>query len=374
MRGGRRERGPGSAPPRAARTAAAGAGRPRAAGAPAESGEPGRREDLLSGVLGRTPSETGRRVLEIEARALTEVRERIFGEGSRFEEAVEAIHACKGRVVVTGMGKSGLVCRKIAATLASTGTPALFMHPAEAIHGDLGMVVPGDVVLAVSNSGETEELLRLLERIKRLGVTLIAMTGRPESTLAQQSDIHLHTGISREACPMDLAPTASTTASLAVGDALAIAVLQLRGFKEEDFAALHPAGRLGQKLLRVEEIMHKGDQLPVVAPETPMKEAILEMSGKRLGITTVCDEGGRLLGIITDGDLRRLMERSPDPVRQRAADVMTRNPVTIGRTELAVAALRKLEESRITSLLVVSDDGRLEGVVHLHDLWRTQLV
>jgi arabinose-5-phosphate isomerase len=325
-------------------------------------------------VLGRTPSETGGRVLEIEARALTEVRDRIFGEGSRFEEAVRAIRACKGRVVVTGMGKSGLVCRKIAATLASTGTPALFMHPAEAVHGDLGMVVPGDVVLALSNSGETEELLRLLERIKRLGSTLVAMTGRPESTLAQQSDIHLHIGISREACPMDLAPTASTTAALAVGDALAIAVLQLRGFKEDDFAALHPAGRLGQKLLRVEEVMHKGDQLPVVAPETPVKEAILEMSGKRLGMTTVCDADGHVLGIITDGDLRRLMERSPDPFGERAGDVMTRSPVMIDRTELAVVALRKMEESRITSLLVVSGDGRLEGVVHLHDLWRTQLV
>lgn len=325
-------------------------------------------------VLGAVPSETGRRVLEIEARAIREVMERIAADGAPFEKAVAAIHACSGRVVVTGMGKSGIICRKIAATLASTGTPALFMHPAEAIHGDLGMVVPGDAVLAVSNSGETEELLRLLERIKRLGVTLISMTGKPASTLALESDIHLHCGISQEACPMDLVPTASTTAALALGDALAIAVLQAKGFRPEDYAALHPGGRLGTKVLRVEQVMHAGDQLPIVAPGTLMKGAILEMTKKRLGLTAVCGEEGRVEGIITDGDLRRLMQRHSDPLNHRVEEVMSRTPVTISRSELAAAALKKMEDRRITALLVVDDAGRLEGVVHLHDLWRTQLV
>ena len=332
------------------------------------------KETRFEEVLGPVPAETGKRVLELEARAIREVMDRIQADGSLFEKAVEAIHACKGRVVVTGMGKSGIICRKIAATLASTGTPSLFMHPAEAIHGDLGMVVPGDIVLAVSNSGETEELLRLLERIKRLGVTLISMTGKPSSTLARESEIHLHSGISQEACPMDLVPTASTTAALALGDALAIAVLQAKGFRPEDYAALHPGGRLGTKVLRVEQVMHAGDQLPIVAPTTSMKEAILEMTKKRLGLTAVCSPGGRVEGIITDGDLRRLMELHPDPLNHRAEEIMSRQPVTISRLELAAAALKKMEDRRITSLLVVDDAGRLEGVVHLHDLWRTQLV
>jgi len=325
-------------------------------------------------VIGSRPAETGCRVLEVEARAIREVMDRITGDSQPFEKAVEAIHACKGRVVVTGMGKSGIIARKIAATLASTGTPALFMHPAEAVHGDLGMVVPGDVVLAVSNSGETEELLRLLEQIKRLGVRLVSMTGRIGSTLASQSDIHLHIGISQEACPMDLVPTASTTAALAVGDALAIAVLQTRGFRIEDYAALHPAGRLGRKVLRVEQVMHRGEDLPIVSTGALMKDVILEMTKKRLGMTAVCDAAGRLAGIITDGDLRRLMQRVPDPLARRAEEVMTLSPVTIGRDELAAAALRKMEDRRITSLLVLTGDGRPEGVVHLQDLWRTQLV
>jgi len=327
-------------------------------------------EDVLAG----SPAETGRRVLEIEARAIREVMDRIEGDGGPFEKAVAAMRGCGGRVVVTGMGKSGIVCRKIAATLASTGTPSLFMHPAEAIHGDLGMVVPGDVVLAVSNSGETEELLRLLERIKRLGVTLLSITGRPGSTLARESDIHLHGGISQEACPMDLVPTASTTAALALGDALAIALLQAKGFRPEDYAALHPGGRLGQKVLRVEQVMHSGDQLPIVAPGTPMRDAILEMTKKRLGLTAVCEGDGRVRGIVTDGDLRRLLERHPDPLNHLVDEVMSKAPATISRLELAAVALKKMEERRITSLLVVDDAGRLEGVVHLHDLWRTQLV
>jgi arabinose-5-phosphate isomerase len=328
----------------------------------------------IDDVLGATASETGRRVLEIEARAIREVLERVARDPEPFERAVTALHGCRGRVVVTGMGKSGLISRKIAATLASTGTPSLFMHPAEAVHGDLGMVVEGDVVLALSNSGETEELLRLLERIKRLGATLIAITGRAASTLAREADVHLHAGISQEACPMDLVPTASTTAALALGDALAIAVLQKRGFRPEEYAALHPAGRLGRAVLRVEQVMHRGDQLPVVAPATLVRDAILVMSGKRLGLTAVCEPDGRLLGIITDGDLRRLMQRSTEPFSQKAADVMTRDPVTITSDELAAAALRKMEERRITALLVVDEAGRLHGAVHLHDLWRTNLV
>ncbi|HEY3175551.1 MAG TPA: KpsF/GutQ family sugar-phosphate isomerase [Candidatus Polarisedimenticolia bacterium] len=317
------------------------------------------------------PLATAREVLEIEARAVRDLVGRL---DDSFLRALETLHACKGRVVVTGLGKSGIICKKIAATLASTGTPALFMHPAEAVHGDLGMVVPGDVVLAVSNSGETAELMQLLEQIKRLGVMLVSMTGNPASTLATQSDIHLHIGVAQEACPMDLVPTASTTASLALGDALAIALAEMRGFREEDFAALHPAGRLGRKVLTVGKVMHQGDALPRVAPDTLIKDAIYEMSAKRLGMTTVCDGDRRLMGIVTDGDLRRLMERSPDPLRQRAADVMSKNPVTIGPGELAAAALRIMEERHITSLVVVDGEGRVEGVVHLHDLWRTQLV
>lgn len=317
------------------------------------------------------PLATARQVLEIEARAVSDLIGRL---DRSFLAAVEMLFACRGRVVVTGVGKSGIVCKKIAATLASTGTPALFLHPAEAVHGDLGMVVPGDVVLAVSNSGETEELLRLLERIKRLGVALVSMTGHSESTLARQSDIHLAIGVTQEACPMDLVPTASTTASLALGDALSIALAEKRGFREEDFASLHPAGRLGRKVLTVGQVMHRDDAVPRVSPDTPIRDAIYVMSAKRLGMTTVCDAAGRLEGIVTDGDLRRLMERVPDPLDQRAGDVMTRSPVTIGAGELAAAALHLMETRHITSLVVLGDDRRVEGVVHLHDLWRTQLV
>jgi arabinose-5-phosphate isomerase len=314
---------------------------------------------------------TAREVLEVESRA---VRDLIGRLDESFLTAVETLYGCKGRVVVTGLGKSGIICKKIAATLASTGTPALFMHPAEAVHGDLGMVAPGDVVLAVSNSGETQELLALLERIKRLGVSLISMTGNKGSTLASQSDIHLDIGVTQEACPMDLVPTASTTASLALGDALAIALVEKRGFREEDFASLHPAGRLGRKVLTVDKVMHSGDALPSVKPDTPMKDAIYEMSAKRLGMTTVREADGRLAGIITDGDLRRLMERVPDPLSRRACDVMTKDPATIASTELAAAALHVMETRHITSLVVVNAQRRVEGVVHLHDLWRTQLV
>ena len=317
------------------------------------------------------PVATAREVLEIESRAIQGLISRL---DDTFLRALDALYGCKGRVVVTGLGKSGIICKKIAATLASTGTPALFLHPAEAVHGDLGMIVPGDVVLAISNSGETAELMQLLEQIKRLGVTLVSMTGNPASTLASQSDIHLNIGVAQEACPMDLVPTASTTASLALGDALAIALVEKRGFREEDFAALHPAGRLGRKVLTVGKVMHRDEALPRVTPDTLIKDAIYVMSAGRLGMTTVCDERMTLCGIVTDGDLRRLMERVPDPLRQRAEDVMTRNPVTIRAGELATAALRIMEERHITSLVVVDDARRVEGVVHLHDLWRTQLV
>ena len=317
------------------------------------------------------PLATARQVLEVESRAVGALAGRL---DDRFLQAVESLYTCRGRVVVAGLGKSGLIARKIAATLASSGTPALFMHPAEAVHGDLGMVVPGDVVLAISNSGETAELLALLEQIKRLGVTLISMTGNPTSTLASQSDVHLDISVAQEACPMDLIPTASTTASLAMGDALAIALVDKRGFSEKDFATLHPAGRLGRKVLTVGKAMHSGDALPVVAPDTLLRDAIFVMTDKRLGMTTVCSPDRKLLGIITDGDLRRLMQKTPDPLSRRAGDVMTPKPATITAGELATAALRLMEERHITSLVVVDEAGRAEGVVHLHDLWRTQLV
>jgi len=317
------------------------------------------------------PLATARQVLALESKAIGDLIARL---DSSFLEAVETMQGCRGRVVVTGLGKSGLIGKKIAATLASTGTPSLFMHPAEAVHGDLGMIVEGDVVLALSNSGETAELLQLMERIKRLGVRLISMTGSETSTLASQSDIHLNIGVTQEACPLDLVPTASTTASLALGDALAITLAELKGFREEDFAQLHPAGRLGRKVLTVGQLMHKGEALPRVLPETTIREAIYEMSAKRLGLTTVCEADGTLAGMVTDGDLRRLMEKVPDPLRQRASDVMTKTPVTITASELATAALHLMESRHITALVVIDARRCVEGVVHLHDLWRTQLV
>lgn len=310
--------------------------------------------------------DVARRVLTAEADAIRSLVDHI---GDDFLRAVDLVVACRGRVVWTGMGKSGFVCRKLAATMSSTGTPALFLHPAEAIHGDLGMVQPDDLVVAVSNSGTTEELLRLIEFLKRLGAPLVAITSRPESPLARAAEIHLDIGVHREACPLDLAPTASTTASLALGDALAMAVSVRKGFREEDFARLHPGGRLGKRFLRVEELMHAADDVPRVAPATPMKDVIYEMSRKRLGVTTVQDGDGRLLGVITDGDLRRLMEREADPLARTAGEVMHSGGVRIRRDELASAALKVLEERRITSVMVTDDEGRVEGVLHVHDLW-----
>lgn len=310
--------------------------------------------------------EVARKVLETEAEAIRTLMENL---DESFDRAVEMIHACAGRVIWTGMGKSGIVCRKIAATMRSTGTPALFMHPAEAIHGDLGMVTTGDLVVAVSQSGATEEVLELLEMLRRIGVNLIAVTSNPASPLAVSADLHLDLGVRREACPLNLAPTASTTASLALGDALAVAVSVKKGFREEDFARLHPGGKLGKRFLKVADLMHTGEAVPRVGVDTALKDVIYEMSRKSLGMTTVQDEDGRLLGVITDGDLRRLMERDPNPLARTAGEVMHPGGVCIPADELATAALRLLEEQRITSLMVCDGDAPLQGVLHLHDLW-----
>ncbi len=326
-------------------------------------------------------NEIGANVVRIEAEALRALAERLSGPmAGAFQDAVEHMYGCGGRVVVTGMCKSGLVARKIAATLSSTGTPALFLHPAEAVHGDLGMIVRGDVVLALSYSGETEEILELLPTIKRLGAPLIAMTcdsvRQPirRSTLAEAADVVLDCSVAQEACSLGLAPTASTTTMLALGDALAVALAEKRGFKEDDFADLHPGGKLGKKLARVSSLMHTGDAIPRVAPATRMPEVIYEMSRKGLGVTTVV-EGERLLGVISDGDLRRLLERRGKEVMDlTAGECMTRTPKTIRADEFATAALNIMEQKKITSLPVVDGEGKLKGIVHLHDLWGTQML
>ena len=312
-----------------------------------------------------------RQVLRTEAAAILGLVDRL---DEHFERAVQVLFDCRGRVVVTGMGKSGIICRKIAATLSSTGTPAFFLHPAEAIHGDLGALRDDDVVLAVSHSGETDELIRLLESIRRIGATLIAITGTTESTLAKAADVSLNCGIAAEACPLNLVPTASTTAALALGDALAMTLLVRRGFGEEDFASIHRGGKLGRRLMRVEHAMHAGDSAPIVRTTTPMHDVIHEMSSKRLGMTCVVDDRGRLVGVFTDGDLRRQMIRSPNVLELLAGDVMTAKPVTIRRELLAVEALKTMETHKITSIVVVDAAGLVEGVVHLHDLWRTQKI
>jgi arabinose-5-phosphate isomerase len=313
-----------------------------------------------------------RKVLQTEAAAILALVNRVDDE--KFARAVMLIRGCKGRVIVTGMGKSGIICRKIAATLASTGTPAFFLHPAEAVHGDLGVIQADDVVIAMSYSGETEELTRVLETLKRIGAPLIALTGDVTSTLAQAANVALDCSVSEEACPMNLVPTASTTAALAMGDALAMTVLVEKGFKVEDFANLHPGGKLGKKLMRVEQLMHGGDALPVVQLHTAMRDVIYEMSRKGLGMTSVVEKDGRLAGIITDGDLRRKMSATPNVLDLAARDVMTVNPVTIPHTTLAVEALGLMEQRKITSIVVIDSDRRVEGVVHLHDLWRTEMV
>jgi arabinose-5-phosphate isomerase len=354
----------------------------------------------------------GENVVRIEAAALQALADRIGGPmAGAFQRAVDLMFSCAGRVVVTGMGKSGLIARKIAATLSSTGTPALYLHPVEALHGDLGMLVRGDVVMALSASGETEEILALLATIKRLRVPLIAMTGDeicrvatgkgttlvvPKeakkrsrlqplrqnekgsdariSTLAASADVALDCSVDKEACSLGLAPTTSTTTMLALGDALAVTLSEKRGFKEEDFANLHPGGKLGKRLARVESLMHTGDALPRVSPQTKMPDVIYEMSRKKLGVTAVV-EAERLVGIISDGDLRRLLEkRGKDVLDLTAGEAMTRSPKTIAAGEFAATALAMMEEKKITSLMVVDGGGRLEGIVHLHDLWTTELV
>jgi len=316
--------------------------------------------------------ETARRVLEIEARALQEVKSRL---DASFVKAVDVLFACKGRVAVTGMGKSGLIGRKISATLSSTGTPSFFLHPAEALHGDLGMLARGDAMLAVSYSGETEEIIRLLEALKRLEMPLVTLTGKVTSTLGEASEVALDVSVREEACSLNLAPTASTTVAMAVGDALAVALLERRGFRHDDFAALHPAGRLGKKLLRVEHLMHAGQALPKVTEKTSMPDAFHEMSAKGLGMTTVLQPDGRLAGILTDGDLRRLMEKHRGATLEMTAGAcMTKNPQTIGPQLLASEALNLMEKRKITSIVVVDAAGAVLGVVHLHDLWGLELI
>jgi len=311
-----------------------------------------------------------RKVLQTEAAAIIGLIDRL---DERFARAVELLRDCRGRVIVTGMGKSGIIARKIAATLASTGTPAFFLHPAEAIHGDLGVVTGDDVVLALSHSGETPEILRLLETLRRIGARIVAMTGSPRASLGQFADVALDCHVSEEACPLNLVPTASTTASLALGDALAMTLLVEKGFKAEDFANLHPGGKLGRKLLRVEQVMHAGDLAPVVDASALMPDVMHTMSDKGLGMACVI-EHGRLAGIITDGDLRRRMIDRADFMKLTAGDVMTGRPVTIPRHLLAVEALNLMEQRKITSIIVTSPAGEVEGVVHLHDLWGTELI
>jgi len=316
--------------------------------------------------------ETARRVLEIEAHAILGLVPRV---GESYDRAVEILHGCAGRVVVSGMGKSGLIGQKISATLSSTGTPSLCLHPAEATHGDLGRIVKGDVLLAISYSGETEEMLALIPWMRRLGSPVVAMTGNPLSALAHAADVNLDVSIAKEACPFGLAPTASTTAALAMGDALAMGLLERRGFTIEDFAVLHPGGRIGKKLVRVEDVMQAGDLAPRVRPDAPMRDVLFEMTKKRLGMTTVVDAAGTLLGMISDGDLRRHMERDGYALLdQTAGQCMTSGPLTVRRRDLATAALAVMEDRKITSLPVVDAAGVVEGVVHLHDLWKTEMI
>jgi len=316
--------------------------------------------------------ETAKKVLEIESEAIRELIPRL---DVSFDRAVDVLFGCAGRVVVTGMGKSGIIAQKISATLASIGTPSLYLHPADAIHGDLGRIVKGDALVAVSHSGDTEEILALVPWLKRLGVELVALTGNPRSPLAQAADVHIDVGVRSEACPLGLAPTASTTAALAMGDAISMALLERRGFTVDDFAVLHPGGRLGKKLMRVEDLMHTGDDVPRVAPDTKMKDVLFEMTRKRLGLTTVVEADGTLVGVISDGDLRRQMERHGYALLDRsAAECMTRSPALVGRRELATRALDLLETRRITALLVTDEKGRIEGVLHLHDLWKTEMI
>ncbi len=313
---------------------------------------------------------TAKRVLEAEADAIRNLVDRL---GESFLSAVDRMAACCGKIAVTGLGKSGIICKKIAATLSSTGSPAIFLHAADALHGDCGLLAKDDLVLAVSKSGETAEILQLLNVAKRLGLPVIAMAGDQDSTLAQYADVFLDVSVAEEACPLGLAPTTSTAVALAMGDALAMALMQRKGFGREEFASVHPAGSIGKKLLRVGELMHRGEAIPRVLETTPMPDVIYEMSRKSLGMTVVTDSQGVLAGVISDGDLRRLLQKSPDPLKLTAGQVMTRSPRTITELELSGMALSRMEEMRITSLVVVDAANKVVGVLHLHDLWRTEL-
>ncbi len=317
-----------------------------------------------------------RQTLEIEAQAILDLNSRLTDAADQpFARATALLLSCSGRVVVSGMGKSGHIARKIAATLASTGTPALFVHPGEAAHGDLGMVTEADAVIAISNSGESDELLAIVPVIKRLGAKLISMTGRPASSLAKLADVHLDVGVAREACPLNLAPTASTTATLALGDALAVALLDARGFREEDFARSHPGGALGRRLLtHVSDVMRTGDAVPAVSPETPLPQALLEVSRKGMGMTAIIDGAARVIGIFTDGDLRRLIEQGQDFSKTLVRDVMHANPRVVGPGQLAVEAVELMEEFRINQVLVTEADGSLAGALHIHDLTRAKVI
>ncbi|MBI4637335.1 MAG: KpsF/GutQ family sugar-phosphate isomerase [Candidatus Rokubacteria bacterium] len=318
------------------------------------------------------PRRLAERVLRLEADAILGLIPKL---DDRFDRAVETLYRTTGRVIVTGMGKSGLIARKIAATLASTGTPAYFLHPAEGVHGDLGMVARGDVVLALSNSGETDEVLAILPPLKRLGIPIVLLTGNPQSTLARQCEVVLDVSVPEEACPMNLAPTSSTTAALAVGDAIAMVLLELRGLSPEDYAALHPRGTLGWRaLFRVADLMHTGDALPVVRDDVPLAEVLVEITRKRLGMTTVVDAAGRLSGVITDGDLRRLLLRTGTIADLRAGDVATREPRLIRETDLAAKALEVMETFAITSLVILDEARRPAGVIHMHDILRAKIV
>ena len=320
----------------------------------------------------KTPTERSlaRKVLETEAAAILALVDRLDG---NFDRAVRMLFECQGRVIVTGMGKSGIICRKIAATLASTGTSAFFLHPAEATHGDLGVIQPNDLLLAISHSGETQEILRLLEAIRRIGAKIVAITGNPASTLAQSADVALDCQVSEEACPLNLVPTASTTAALAMGDALCMTLLVEKGFREEDFAKIHPGGKLGKKLMRVDQLMHGGADAPIVKTDTPMRDVVSEITKKTLGMTCVVNAANELVGIITDGDLRRHMVDNNGLLALTAGDIMTKRPIVIDPSTLAAQALLIMEQRKITSLVVGGKNQSVAGVLHLHNLWRTDL-